>query len=163
MRQEVGRDVVFSRDMLQNKIVILKLLKPSGFMLIQVMGFFIVQKVLMICLHYYLVLDSGKVKLPMCQGFNYSEQFFCVDIPIVLAAVHHLGHECNEMELPLLIALLQYSTNGIGGCISVHNEGMFEIGVMEYRGSHNGVDKGIKSLLTLCGPYRSTHLCAEGD
>ena len=55
MQQEVGRDVSFARYVLQHKIVVLKPLEPARFSLVQVMGFLVVEQILMICLHYYLV------------------------------------------------------------------------------------------------------------
>jgi len=55
-RQEVCGDVSFARDVLQHKVVILKPLELARFPSIQVMGFLVVEQILMICLHYYLVL-----------------------------------------------------------------------------------------------------------
>ena len=81
----------------------------------------------------------------------------------MLTAVHHLKHECDRMELPLLITLLQYGTDGIDGCIGVHNEGMFKIGVSEYGGDHYSMDQGVKGLLTGFGSYESSGFGTEGD
>ena len=67
------------------------------------------------------------------------------------------------MEFPLLIALLQHSADGIGRGISVHNEGTCEIGVSEYGGGCDCVDQGIKCLLALRGPYKSSGLHAQCD
>ena len=82
--------MLFSGDVLQHKVVVLKPLELAHFSSVQIVGFLVVEQILVIGLHYYLVLGSCKVQSPMRQGFNYHEQFFCVDIPVALAAVHCL-------------------------------------------------------------------------
>ena len=72
-RQEVCGDVSFARDVLQHKVVILKPLELARFPSIQVMGFLVVEQILMICLHYYLVSRACEVQSPMRQGLNYRE------------------------------------------------------------------------------------------
>ena len=94
----------------------------------------------------------------MHQGFNYCKQFLRVDVPVVLTAVHCLRHERDRVELPLLIALLQYSADGIGRGIGVHNEGTLKVWVLEYGCSRYCMDQGIERLLTFGGPYKSASL-----
>jgi len=86
----------------------------------------------MICLHYYLVSCTCEVWSLVCQGLYYHEQLFRVDVPVALTAVHHFRHECDGVEFPLLVALLQYSADGIGQGVGVHNEGTFKVRVSEY-------------------------------
>ena len=65
--------MLFAEDVLQHKIIVLKPLEPACFSLVQVMRFLIIEQVLVIGLHYYLVLCTCQIQALVHQGFNYCE------------------------------------------------------------------------------------------
>ena len=54
-RQEVRGDVSFAGDVLQHKVVVLKALEPARFPSVQIVRPLVVEQILVICLHYYLM------------------------------------------------------------------------------------------------------------
>ena len=70
-----------------------------------------------------------EVRLPSCEGMDYSKKFLVINIPIPLHGVESLGKESDRMELAFLIPLLKDSADSISRGITIDHELVFESGL----------------------------------
>jgi hypothetical protein len=65
-----------------------------------------------------------------------------------------LGKESDRVELAFLIPLLKDRSHCVGRGVTIHNEGVLELGLSKYRGGADSVFQGCKSLFMIVVPIK---------
>ena len=81
----------------------------------------------------YQVTCALEVVMSMIQGMDNSEEFLIIDIIVLFCQGEHLREICTGMKITVVILLHEYPPTGQERGIGHDNEGMSDIGKMEYR------------------------------
>ena len=103
---------------------------------------------------------SHKIGSPCLQRMYDCEQFFVVNVPIVLHCVQSLGKESDGVELAFFTPLLKDSANCISGGIAINNKGVFETWLSQDQGCANCIYKGLESGFVFTVPMEMATLGA---
>ena len=79
--------MLFSRYMDKLKVVVTQFLKPMHLTAVEVLGFLVILKIVMVHIDDSLVSCASQVGSPFPTGFDYCKQFFVIHIPVLLGFV----------------------------------------------------------------------------